>query len=46
MVIPSGLPDAQQQLMLVEKDAAGRISMREILPVRFTPLEEEAAGQG
>jgi protein-L-isoaspartate(D-aspartate) O-methyltransferase len=46
MVIPCGLPDAQQQLMLVDKDAAGRISMREILPVRFTPLEDEAAGQG
>jgi protein-L-isoaspartate(D-aspartate) O-methyltransferase len=40
MVIPVGLPDSQQ-LMLVEKDAGGRISMREILPVRFSTLEEE-----
>lgn len=41
MVIPAGLP-ASQQLMLVEKPAAGRIAIREILPVRFSPLEEEA----
>jgi protein-L-isoaspartate(D-aspartate) O-methyltransferase len=40
MVIPAGLPDSQQ-LMVVDKDAAGRISMREILPVRFSPLEQE-----
>lgn len=39
MVIPAGLPDAQQ-LMLVEKDADGRVAMREILPVRFSLLEE------
>jgi protein-L-isoaspartate(D-aspartate) O-methyltransferase len=42
MVIPCGLPDEPQQLTLVQKDAAGRISMREVLPVRFTPLENEA----
>lgn len=41
MVIPAGLPESQQ-LLLVEKDAEGRISMREILPVRFSTLEEEA----
>lgn len=41
MVIPAGLPDSQQ-LMLVEKGADGRIAMREILPVRFSTLEEEA----
>ena len=41
MVIPTGLPD-QQQLMLVQKDAAGRIAMREILQVRFSALEDEA----
>ena len=43
MVIPAGLADAQQ-LMLVEKDNAGRVSMREVLPVQFSLLEE--AGQG
>jgi protein-L-isoaspartate(D-aspartate) O-methyltransferase len=40
MVIPAGLPGSQQ-LMLVEKDAAGRIAMREILAVRFSQLEGE-----
>jgi protein-L-isoaspartate(D-aspartate) O-methyltransferase len=39
MVVPAGLADAQQ-LMLVEKDAGGRISTNNILPVRFSPLEE------
>jgi protein-L-isoaspartate(D-aspartate) O-methyltransferase len=38
MVIPAGLADAQQ-LMLIEKDASGRISTRNILPVRFSQLE-------
>jgi protein-L-isoaspartate(D-aspartate) O-methyltransferase len=39
MVVPAGLPDAQQ-LMFVEKDDNGRVAMREILPVRFSQLEE------
>lgn len=38
MVIPSGIPD-QQQLLLVEKNDQGRISTREILAVRFSELE-------
>jgi protein-L-isoaspartate(D-aspartate) O-methyltransferase len=38
MVIPAGLPDAQQ-LMLVNKDGLGRVAMREVLPVRFSLLE-------
>jgi protein-L-isoaspartate(D-aspartate) O-methyltransferase len=38
MVIPTGLPDSQQ-LVLVEKDAGGRIRTREILRVRFSQLE-------
>jgi protein-L-isoaspartate(D-aspartate) O-methyltransferase len=38
MVIPAGLSD-NQQLILVEKSAAGRLSTREILPVRFSQLE-------
>lgn len=37
MVIPAGIPDAQQ-LMLVEKDARGRLNTTEVLPVRFAPL--------
>ena len=38
MVVPAGLPDAQQ-LVLVEKDGSGRTTMREILQVRFSELE-------
>lgn len=39
MVIPAGLPDSQQ-LILVEKSAAdGKLATREILPVRFSQLE-------
>ena len=38
MVMPSGLPDSQR-LVLVEKDAAGRTKMKEILRVRFSLLE-------
>ena len=45
MVIPTGIPD-QQQLVLVEKSAQGRISTREILPVRFSELEQPAAPAG
>ncbi|SDR60712.1 protein-L-isoaspartate(D-aspartate) O-methyltransferase [Rhizobiales bacterium GAS191] len=39
MVVPAGLPDAQQ-LVLVEKDGNGRVTMREILQVRFSQLED------
>jgi len=45
MVIPTGIPD-QQQLILVEKNAQGRISTRDILPVRFSELEQPAAAAG
>jgi protein-L-isoaspartate(D-aspartate) O-methyltransferase len=38
MVIPAGLSD-NQQLILVEKSASGRLSTKEILPVRFSQLE-------
>jgi protein-L-isoaspartate(D-aspartate) O-methyltransferase len=45
MVIPTGIPD-KQSLTLVEKSAAGSLSTRDILPVRFSELEEpgETAG--
>ena len=39
MVVPAGLPDAQQ-LVLVDKDGNGRVTMREILEVRFSQLED------
>ena len=37
LVIPAGLED-QQQLMLMEKDFAGRMSSTEIIPVVFSRL--------
>jgi protein-L-isoaspartate(D-aspartate) O-methyltransferase len=39
MVVPTGIPD-KQTLMLVEKSATGSLSAREILPVRFSELED------
>ena len=39
LVIPAGLPDAQQ-LLRVDKDADGMLSTQEILPVRFSLLED------
>jgi protein-L-isoaspartate(D-aspartate) O-methyltransferase len=42
MVIPAGLPDAQQ-LVLVEKDSNGRVTTKEILRVRFSQLEDADA---
>ena len=39
MVVPAGLPDAQQ-LVLVEKHGNGRATTREILQVRFSQLED------
>jgi protein-L-isoaspartate(D-aspartate) O-methyltransferase len=38
MVIPAGLPEAQQ-LMLVDKDNGGKVTIREVLPVQFSQLE-------
>lgn len=38
MVVPTGMPDSQS-LVLVEKSVAGKTSVREVLPVRFAPLE-------
>ena len=45
MVIPTGIPD-KQTLVLVEKSAAGNLSTREILPVRFSELEDPGATVG
>ena len=38
MVIPAGLDDAQQ-LMVVDKDGQGKVTMRDVLAVRFAPME-------
>ena len=43
MVIPAGLPDAQQLLRL-DRDASGRLSSKEILPVRFSLLDDAEVG--
>jgi protein-L-isoaspartate(D-aspartate) O-methyltransferase len=43
MVIPAGLPDAQQ-LVLVEKNGDGKVATKEILQVRFSQLEETEPG--
>jgi protein-L-isoaspartate(D-aspartate) O-methyltransferase len=45
LVIPTGIPD-KQQLVVLEKAADGKLATREVLPVRFSELEEggEAAG--
>jgi len=45
MVLPAGLRESQK-LLVVDKDAAGRIAVREVLRVRFSLLEggEEAKG--
>ena len=45
MVIPNGIPD-KQNLVLVEKSATGSLSTREILPVRFSELEDPGATVG
>jgi protein-L-isoaspartate(D-aspartate) O-methyltransferase len=38
LVIPLGLPYQSQELMLVKKNMAGEISVRNMLPVSFVPL--------
>src|SRR6516165_3896706 len=43
MVIPAGLPN-MQRLILAEKLANGRMTMKEILSVRFSQLEETEPG--
>ena len=45
MVIPTGIPD-KQTLVLVEKSATGNLSTREILPVRFSELEDPGTTVG
>ena len=41
MVIPVGEPFAVQHLTVVEKDAAGKVTTRRVIPVRFVPLTNE-----
>ncbi len=43
MLIPIGRPLAGQDLLLIEKDALGHVSRREVLPVLFVPLTRDPA---
>lgn len=45
MVIPTGIPD-KQRLVLLEKSADGKLVTREVLPVRFSELEEGGNAAG
>ena len=38
MVVPVGPVGAVQNLILIEKDSAGRVSQRNTIPVRFVPM--------
>ena len=41
LVIPVGLPNLPQELMLVKKDGQGEVHVKDILGVAFVPLQEE-----
>jgi len=43
MVIPVGPVSETQYLKVVEKDKSGRLTSREVIPVRFVPLTREKA---
>ena len=45
MVIPTGIPE-RQTLVLVQKSASGSLATRDILPVRFSEMEEPAGPAG
>ena len=45
MVIPTGIPE-KQALILVEKSTSGKLTTRDILPVRFSELEEPGGPAG
>jgi protein-L-isoaspartate(D-aspartate) O-methyltransferase len=38
LVMPVGDQDSEQELVLVQKDATGRLASRQLFPVRFVPL--------
>lgn len=38
LVMPVGDPDSHQDLVLIQKDARGRLASRQLIPVRFVPL--------
>ena len=42
LVIPVGPPFGHQELMMIEKDAAGELDTSDILPVAFVPMQDDA----
>jgi protein-L-isoaspartate(D-aspartate) O-methyltransferase len=38
LVMPVGDPESHQELVLIQKDAQGRLASRQLIPVRFVPL--------
>ena len=46
MVIPLGPRYGDQELVLLQKDAAGNVTLRNVLPVAFVPLTGGAAAKG
>ncbi|MBM4187565.1 MAG: protein-L-isoaspartate(D-aspartate) O-methyltransferase [Gemmatimonadetes bacterium] len=38
MIVPVGEAAGRQQLRLIEKDSAGKVAVRRLLPVRFVPM--------
>jgi protein-L-isoaspartate(D-aspartate) O-methyltransferase len=44
MIVPVGRVWDVQDLQLIEKDAAGRVSTRSVIPVRFVPLVKKRDG--
>jgi protein-L-isoaspartate(D-aspartate) O-methyltransferase len=46
MAIPVGSPQAEQELMLIDKDTAGKVNKRRVLPVAFVPLTGSAQQDG
>lgn len=41
MVIPVGSSSLEQELQVVEKDSQGKVSIRNVIPVRFVPLRRQ-----
>ena len=44
LVIPVGPPYGRQELLVIEKDPAGKLQTRDVLPVAFVPMQEEGPG--
>ena len=45
LVVPVGPVHDVQDLQVIEKDAAGRVSTRSVIPVRFVPMVKKRAGR-